>query len=73
MADTMFMDEEESAPMFESICDGLDSLETEVEYLRWFKRNADFGPADSDVHYIMDEQYTEETGRPVPEGWSQEE
>ena len=45
----------------------------EVEYLRWFKQNADFGPADSDVHAIMDEQYTKDTGKPVPAGWAQEE
>ena len=41
----------------------------ELHYLQWFKNNADFGPADTDVHMIMDENYTEETGREVPVKW----
>jgi hypothetical protein len=44
----------------------------ELVYLKWFKLNADFGPADSDVHSIMNENYTEETGNPVPAGWETE-
>ena len=44
----------------------------EFHYLEWFKINADFGPADSDVHMIMDENYTQETGKPVPEKWRTE-
>ena len=41
----------------------------ELEYLRWFKANADFGPADSDVHAILDEEYETETGNKVPKEW----
>ena len=44
----------------------------ELHYLSWFKQNADFGPADSDVHAILDEEYTEETGYAVPKNWRQE-
>jgi len=47
-------------------------LTAELHYLRWFKQRADFGPADSDVHQLYDEEYTEDTGRPVPPGWGQE-
>lgn len=43
---------------------------TELEYLKWFKQNADFGPADSDVHEIMDENFMNETGKNLPEGWN---
>jgi hypothetical protein len=69
------MSERETASLFQSIRDGLDDLDNEVDYLRWFKQNADFGQADSDVqaiHAIMDKNYTLETGKPVPEDWAQE-
>jgi len=41
----------------------------ELEYLRWFVSECDFGPADSDVHIGMQEAYEEDTGKRVPEGW----
>ena len=47
-------------------------MDAELKYLRWFKQNADFGPADGDVHMIMDEQYEKETGNKVPANWRQE-
>jgi hypothetical protein len=47
-------------------------MEAELKYLRWFKQNADFGPADGDVHMLMDEQYTKETGNEVPPNWREE-
>ena len=43
---------------------------TELEYLTWFKQNADFGPADSDVQESMDERFMNETGKNIPEGWN---
>jgi len=43
---------------------------TELEYLKWFRENADFGPADSDVQEIMDHDFMEETGKNLPEGWN---
>lgn len=46
---------------------------TELEYLKWFKINADFGPADGDVQFIMDQNFEEETGKRVPKGWRQDE
>jgi hypothetical protein len=67
------MSVDETAGLFQEIRDGLDDIDDELEYLRWFKVNADFGPADSDVHQIMDEQYTKDTGKPVPKDWAQEE
>jgi len=58
---------------YQVIRDMVDDLEKELDYLRWFKRTANFGPADSDVHAGMDENYTYETGKPVPKDWAQEE
>ena len=43
---------------------------TELEYLTWFRQNADFGPADSDVKDAMNESFMEETGKNLPEGWN---
>lgn len=43
---------------------------TELEYLRWFKQNADFGPADSDIHEIMALEFMENTGKNIPKGWN---
>lgn len=43
---------------------------TELEYLRWFKRWADFGPADGDVHDFLAEDFMEETSKLIPEGWN---
>lgn len=39
---------------------------TELEYLKWFWSNCDFGPADSDVHAGMIEQFEREKGVRVP-------
>ena len=47
--------------------------QAELHYLRWFKQTADFGPADSDVHMLLNEQYVRDTGRPIPKGWGEEE
>jgi len=43
---------------------------TELEFLKWFYCNADFGPADSDVRTIMAENFQEKTGKLLPEGYS---
>lgn len=43
---------------------------TELEYLTWFRHNADFGPADSDVKDYMAEAFMEDTGKNLPEGWN---
>ena len=48
-------------------------LAEEYAYLAWFKQNADFGPADLDVHELLDWRYERETGKKVPEGWKEEE
>ncbi len=42
---------------------------TELEYLKWFVINTDFGPADEDVKYLMQQQFEKETGKKVPENW----
>lgn len=43
---------------------------TELEYLTWFRHNADFGPAESDVIESMNERFMEKTGKNLPEGWN---
>jgi hypothetical protein len=43
---------------------------SELEYLKWFRLNADFGPADSDVTEYMNKRFMEETGKNLPEGWN---
>ena len=39
---------------------------TELEYLKWFYNNCDFGPAHEDVIDIMNEDFEKETGKSVP-------
>jgi len=43
---------------------------TELEYLKWFRLEADFGPADGDVKEYMDRKFMRETGKNLPEGWN---
>lgn len=43
---------------------------TELEYLQWFRINADFGPADGDVKQLMNEEFMNVTGKNLPEGWN---
>ena len=45
---------------------------TELEWFKWFRIEADFGPADSDVQEIMNRRFMEETGKNIPEGWNYE-
>lgn len=43
----------------------------ELEYLRFFYNIADFGPADSDVRDIINQEYVA-SGRKVPDGYEYE-
>lgn len=43
---------------------------SELEYLKWFRCNADFGPAESDVIDSLNEKFMDETGKNIPEGWN---
>ena len=43
---------------------------TELEYLHWFRVEADFGPADSEVKDGLNERFMEDTGKNLPEGWN---
>lgn len=42
----------------------------DLEYLKWFRINADFGPADSDVIDWMNQRFMDDTGKNLPEGWN---
>jgi len=46
---------------------------TELEYLKWFRSECDFGPAHGDVIYYMDKDFEKETGKLVPKGWRERE
>lgn len=43
---------------------------TELEYLKWFFHNADFGPAEGDVRNYMKERFMDKTGKNLPEGYN---
>ena len=45
---------------------------TELEYLLWFRLNADFGPAEGDVINWLNEKFKQETGKELPERWDDE-
>ena len=42
---------------------------TELEWLQWFYQNADFGPADDDVHRIMEDRFKEKTNKLMSKGY----
>lgn len=43
---------------------------TELEYLRWFRQEVDFGPAHEDVIELYNSKFMRETGKNLPEGWN---
>ncbi|WP_428172944.1 hypothetical protein [Comamonas sp.] len=45
---------------------------TELEYLQWFYANCDFGPADEDVRYHLNQSFVEESGKALPIGYESE-
>lgn len=45
---------------------------TELEWLRYFFMVADFGPADDDVRYYIEQNFMRETGKLLPEGYQRE-
>jgi hypothetical protein len=45
---------------------------TELEYLRWFYQNADFGPADEDVRQYLRDAFVEDAGKQIPVGYQRE-
>lgn len=47
---------------------------SELEWLKYFYNEADFGPAHEDVVSIIAEDFKKETGKLLPEGydWSEE-
>lgn len=44
----------------------------ELEYLRWFYDNADFGPAHGDVMLMLQKSFESETGLEVPSNYKYE-
>lgn len=46
---------------------------TELEWLRYFYGEADFGPADDDVRYIIEQNFEREMGKRLPAAYRREE
>lgn len=46
---------------------------TELEFLEYFFQEADFGPADWEVKKNIMQNFEEETGKLLPEGYGEEE
>lgn len=46
---------------------------TEFEFLQWFYRSCDFGPAHEDVMQMYHQCFENETGKEIPEGYEEEE
>lgn len=44
-------------------------IDEELEFLRWFYDNCDFGPADAEVRKILLDEYKQTTGRTSPYDW----
>ena len=42
---------------------------SELEWLQYFYGEADFGPADDDVRWLIKKAFIEETGKELPEGY----
>ena len=68
----MSVEIERASKMISEQTKKLKLISNELNYLRWFKVNADFGPADGDVHMMMEKDYEKETGKKVPEDWRYE-
>lgn len=47
-------------------------IKEELEFLRWFFQEADFGPAHGDVMFYMKQKWKEKTGRTIPYGYDEE-
>jgi len=43
---------------------------TEHEYLKWFRLNATFGPAEEDIIDDLNERFMNENGKNLPAGWN---
>lgn len=46
---------------------------TELQWLKWFYENADFGPAHGDVMDCLQEEFKEQTKKEVPDGYRYDE
>ncbi|MEQ1844274.1 MAG: hypothetical protein ABL983_01700 [Nitrospira sp.] len=46
---------------------------TELEWLKFFYCNADFGPADDDVRWGLKEDFKKTIGKSLPSGYNEEE
>lgn len=47
----------------------LGDILADKHYLKWLAQNMDMGPGHGDGMMYLQEQYTKETGKEIPEGW----
>jgi len=45
---------------------------TELEYLKWFYQNMDFGPAHGDVMLALQAEFQQQTNKQLPDGYEYE-
>jgi hypothetical protein len=46
---------------------------TELQFLKYFYLNADFGPADGDCRYYIKKGFMKDSGLKLPKGYTMEE
>ena len=55
---------------FDSIFPEDPTRATELEYLKWFRINADFGPGESDYIDSLNQEFMRKTKKNLTEGWN---
>ena len=46
-------------------------IATELEFLKWFYMECDFGPSHGDEMARMEENFKDETGKELPDGYGE--
>lgn len=46
-------------------------IATELEFLKWFYMECDFGPSHCDVMANYEQQFQKETGKQLPDGYGE--
>lgn len=75
LADELYVEpvvEQTTNEVVGEIIEQVSAVKIELEYLRWWYQNADFGPADSDVRRHLNNYYVA-GGGVIPDGYKEEE
>ena len=66
-------DENKASDLGQILLDLINSTDAEeLEFLQFFYSNADFGPADDDVRWIIKNDFVKSKGKPLPRGYGDE-